>query len=66
MSDRFERILSLDKELWCKDSPVLIEKSALLKDSYTNKYLVQLKFLNLCSKTVIGLTLKVIYHDKIN
>ena len=66
MSDRFERILSLDKELWCKDSPVLIEKGALLKDSYTNKYLVQLKFLNLCSKTVIGLTLKVIYHDKIN
>ena len=66
MSDRFERILSLDKELWCKDSPVLIEKGALLKDSYTNKYLVQLKFLNLCPKTVIGLTLKVIYHDKIN
>lgn len=66
MSDRFERILSLDKELWCKDSPVLIKKGALLKDTYTNKYLVQLKFLNLCSKTVIGLTLKVIYHDKIN
>ncbi len=66
MSDRFERILSLDKKFWCKDSPVLIEKGALLKDSYTNKYLVQLKFLNLCLKTVIGITLKVIYRDKIN
>lgn len=66
MSERFGKIFTLDKKLWCKDSPVLIEKEALLKDFYVNQYLVQLKFINLSSKTITGLTIKILYCDKIN
>lgn len=66
MSERFGKIFTLDKKLWYKDSPVLIEKEALLKDFYVNQYLVQLKFINLSSKTITGFTIKILYCDKIN
>ena len=65
MDERFSKLLSFQDNLWCVSSPVLIEKGVLLKDKYSNKSIIQLKFLNLVSKCINGLNIKIIYNDKL-
>lgn len=36
MSERYTRLLSLEKSKWNIDSPVILEKGALLRDQVTN------------------------------
>lgn len=66
MSERFESILAFDDNIWCKSSPVLIEKGALLKDTYSNKLLIQLKFMNISSNTIAGLNLRIACRSKLS
>lgn len=65
MSERFESVLAFDDNIWCKSSPVLIEKGVLLKDTYSNKFLIQLKFMNISSNTIAGLNLRIACRSKL-
>ena len=55
MSNQYQRIFALEKNLYATGSPVLIEAGAILKDTYANRVLAQLKFTNLSSKTILVL-----------
>ncbi len=66
MSERFESVLAFDDNIWCKSSPVLIVKGVLLKDTYSNKFLIQLKFMNISSNTIAGLNLRIACRSKLS
>ena len=63
MSERYERLLKFKDNLYAEGSPVIIEAGALLKDTLTNKVIVQLKFLNLGEKQIDFLTVKLTTYD---
>ena len=44
MSERFEKLYELPFNQYSKESPVILSAGVLLKDSHTDKVIVQLKF----------------------
>jgi len=52
MSERYNEIKKVNKQLWTEKCPVLINKYALLHDSMENKNILQLQFQNI-SRNVI-------------
>lgn len=52
MSERYSRLYSLPENLYIEGSPLLIKAGVLLKDTQTGKTIAQLKFANICAKTV--------------
>ncbi len=59
MSNRYQLVFSLSPRLYLEGSPVLIEAGAIQKDTQTNNLLVQLKFRNISSKTIIACKVKI-------
>ena len=56
MRERYSRLFSLPDRLYTEGAPVLIAAGALLKDSYSNQVLAQLKFQNIATQPIKALT----------
>lgn len=54
MANRYQSLYRLQPNLYLEGSPVIIEAGALLKDTVTNKVLVQLRIRNLEEKRLIA------------
>lgn len=52
MSGRYEKLFSLQENLYAEGSPVVVSAGNLLKDTQTGKLLAQLKFKSLSPKTI--------------
>ncbi len=63
MAERFERIFSLQEDLWGEGSPLILEAGALLLDKQLAKFLVQLKFKNIGQKMPVSVTVKIVEMD---
>ena len=59
MPERYNMVFRLPPRLYLEGSPILIEAGAIQKDTQTNKLLVQLKFRNISSKTIIACKVKI-------
>ena len=59
MPERYNMVFRLPPRLYLEGSPVIIEAGAIQKDTQTNKLLVQLKFRNISSKTMIACKVKI-------
>ena len=47
MADRYSRQLEFNNEIYLPDCPIALEKGAVLLDTKTNAYVLQLKFANI-------------------
>lgn len=65
MADRFERIFQLPQNLYSAGSPVIVVAGVLLKDTHSNKILVQLKFKNISSHNVKAVKVRIAACDAI-
>ena len=63
MSERYSRLFSLPENLYAAGSPVVIAAGALLKDNQTAKIIVQLKLLNIVSKTIKAVKVSILPFD---
>lgn len=52
MSERYIKVFSGDPNLYTENAPVVIQASALLKDTETGKMIAQLKFQNISGKVI--------------
>lgn len=59
MPERYNMVFRLPPRLYLEGSPVFIEAGAIQKDTQTNNLLVQLKFRNISSKTMIACKVKI-------
>ena len=59
MSDRFETLKRNSSNLYTVESPVIISEGALLKDSKTDKVIVQLKFQSITEKVIKALLISI-------
>lgn len=59
MAERFEKRYSLPENLYIKGSPVVISAGALLKDTVTEKMLVQLKLRNIGTNMISAVKVKI-------
>lgn len=64
--DRYQKVYALPERLYTTNSPILIEKGVLLKDTQTGNILVQLKFKNLSNKVIKALKVAVTANDVSN
>ena len=55
MKQRFETLFKLENNLYTKGSPIIISAGVLMKDSITDKVIVQMKFQSISEKTIIAL-----------
>ena len=63
MRERFETLFRLDRGLYTAGAPLLITAGALLRDSYADDLLCQLKFRNNSSRTVRAIQVRVSMRD---
>ena len=63
MAARYKRILTLENKRWSKQSPITLEKGALLEDTKKQKLLLQLKFENIQEKVIAGVYIKIVCTD---
>lgn len=55
MAERFEKLYELQKRLYKRESPVIIEAGALLKDTVSDEILIQLNFHSVSDKKIKAL-----------
>lgn len=65
MSNRFERLFQLPPNLHSADSPVILLAGVLLRDTQSQKVLVQLKFKNISSHKVKAVKVHIAMYDVI-
>lgn len=63
MSERYLRRFSLPSNLYSAGCPIMISAGALLLDTITDKTIVQLKLVNVSSKTIVAVKVKVTAFD---
>lgn len=63
MAERYSKLSSIEENLYCVGSPVLIQAGSLLKDNETGKILGQFKFKNLSNKVIKALLVHVDAFD---
>lgn len=66
MSNRFEYLYELPKELYCPDSPVIVSAGVLLKDTESKRLVAQLKFHSVSAETISALSVKLDIADTAN
>ena len=59
MEERFTRLYSQDGMLYTEGSPVIVSAGAVLSDSLTKSFLVQLKFKNISDRTISSLSVSI-------
>ncbi len=65
MSERFSKLFLLPKNLYTKDSPVIIRAGALLKDNITGRIYALVKFKNISESTVKSLKVSISEFDQL-
>lgn len=65
MSNRFERLFQLPPNLHSDDSPVILLAGALLRDTQSQKVLVQLKFKNISSHKIKAVKVHIGMYDAV-
>ena len=63
MSERYTKLFSLPERLYTDGAPVIIAAGALLKDTQTDKVLVQLKLRNITSKVIQAVKVQIRCFD---
>ncbi|MCM1149391.1 MAG: hypothetical protein NC319_04805 [Butyricicoccus sp.] len=63
MSERYSRLFSMPKNLYCAGAPVVIAAGALQKHNQTGKVLAQLKIRNIQDKIIKAATVKIAPFD---
>ena len=66
MSERYIKVFSGDPNLYAENAPVVIQASALLKDSETGKMIAQLKFQNISGKVISYVKSTITQLDAVN
>lgn len=59
MSERYKKLYSISDNLYVENSPVIILAGNLLKDSYTERIIVQVKYKNVQEKIIKALKVRV-------
>lgn len=61
--DRFERLFALPENQYAEDAPLILSAGVLLKDSKTDRVLVQLKFQNVSGKPITAVKVSLTAKD---
>ena len=65
MSERFNRLFSLQKNLYTEEAPILVSAGALLKDTENGHIYAQLKFKSIEKKIIKFCKVEIICFDAI-
>lgn len=63
MSDRFQKLFSLENNLYIENAPIIISAAALLKDTKSGNMVVQIKFKSVSNKNIKGVKISLSAHD---
>ena len=63
MAERFEKLFSLQENLYSQDAPLIVSAGALLKDTETERIIVQLKYHSLSQNTIVALKIGIRAFD---
>lgn len=63
MSERYTKLFSLEKDLFCPGSPLIISAGALLMDNYSKNLLAQLKFKSIEDKVISSVKISISMLD---
>ena len=63
MNERYNRLFFFNQALYTEKSPITIEAGALLSDSLTGKYIVQLKMKNISSMIIRSVSVEITLTD---
>lgn len=66
MTERFKKLVSLPGPQWSQESPIVIEKGALLRDGSRNQNLLQLRLRNIQEKPLKAVVMDVAMFDVLN
>lgn len=64
-SERYERLFHQSEYCYIKGAPIIVEAGALLKDTYSNTILAQLKFKNISEKSIKAVRVILFLQDTI-
>lgn len=59
MAERYTKLFSLEKNLYCSGAPVILSAGSLLYDSFSSNMLAQLKFKNISPNPISALKIKI-------
>lgn len=63
MADRFQKLFSLEKNLYIENAPIIISAAALLKDTKSGNIVVQIKFKSVSNKNIKGVKISLSAYD---
>lgn len=63
MSDRYQRLYTINNNIYADGAPIIISAGALLKDTRTGVIIVQLKLRNFSHKTIKAVNAEIIPYD---
>ena len=63
MADRFQKLFSLENNLYIENSPIVISAAALLKDTKSGNIVVQIKFKSVSKKNIKGVKISLHAYD---
>ncbi|MGN0629576.1 MAG: DUF6273 domain-containing protein [Oscillospiraceae bacterium] len=66
MSERFEKLYSLSKNLYIKDFPIIVSAGSLLRDKETGSLIVQLKFHSVSEEIIKAVKVSLSAYDILN
>ncbi len=63
MADRFQKLFSLENNLYIENAPIIISAAALLKDTKSGNIVVQVKFKSVSNKNIKGVKISLSAYD---
>ena len=63
MADRFQKLFSLENNLYIENAPIIISAAALLKDTKSGNIVVQIKFKSVSNKNIKGVKISLSAYD---
>lgn len=63
MADRFQKLYSLENNLYIENAPIIISAAALLMDTKSGNIVVQIKFKSVSNKNIKGLKISLSAYD---
>ena len=63
MADRFQKLFSLENNLYIENAPIIISAAALLKDTKSGNIVLQIKFKSVSNKNIKGVKISLSAYD---
>ena len=63
MADRFQKLFSLENNLYIENAPIIISAAALLKDTKSGNIVVQIKFKSVSNKNIKGVKISLSAYE---